>query len=92
MDANECNALLGEDYGHIRITPTVADRVNRHRRAKAEREAESHLSVALQTIRENAELRAELSRVKAASGQVMAEAWAVAGYPKRAMLPAPAGV
>jgi len=89
MEANESNALLGEDYGHIRITPTVADRVNRHRRVKAEREAESHLSVALRAIRENAELRAELAQVKAAAGQVMSEAWAVAGYPHRLALPAP---
>lgn len=89
MEANECNALLGEDYGHIRITPTVADRVNRHRRAKAEREAESNLSVALQTIRENAELRAELVRTRAATGKVMAEVWAAAGYPRRLALPVP---
>lgn len=89
MDASKSNALLGEDYGEIRITPNIADRVNRHKRLKAEREAERNLTVALETIRENAELRAELARVKAASGRVMCEAWAVAGYPRRPALAAP---
>ena len=89
MDASKSNALLGEDYGEIRITPNIADRVNLHKRLKAEREAEHNLAVALQTIRENAELRAELARVKAASSRVMCDAWAVAGYPQRLAIAAP---
>ena len=92
MDAAQSNALLGEDYGQIRITPNIADRVNRHKRMKAEQDAEYHLSVALQTIKENAELRAELARTREAYSQVMTEAHAVAGFPQRLAITDSAGV
>ena len=92
MDATQSNALLGEDFGQIRITPNIADRVNRHKRVKAEQDAEHYLSVALQTIQDNAELRAELARMRAAYGRVMTAAHAGAGYPRRLMITATAGM
>lgn len=65
------------DYGEIRITPNIQDRVNQHKRMAAEREADENLKIALQAIQENAQLRAENARLQAANQRLLRESRAM---------------
>ena len=79
------------DYGQIRITPNIADRVNAHKLAKAEEQADRQRRIAMEAHRAMVRAQVEAARYQRANVELLGQINAALGWPKRAMLPAPGG-
>lgn len=79
------------DYGQIRITPNIQDRVNAHKLAKAEEQASRQRQIAMDAHRAKIRAQAEVAQYRKANVALLQQIHATLGWPARAMLPPPEG-
>lgn len=77
------------DFGSIRITPNVQDRINEMRRRQAEERADRSSRIAMEARRDKMHAQAEAERYRLANANLLCQLHAAMGWPRRAMLPAP---
>lgn len=77
------------DYGHIRITPNIQDRMNEMHRKRAEERAERAERIAIEARNAMMRMRAECAQKDSANNELQTMLHAAMGWPKRTMLPAP---
>ena len=79
------------DYGQIRITPNIQDRINTLRRRRAEEQASRQRQIAIEAQREKIHALAEVAQYRKANAKLLCHLHAAMGWPIRAMLPPPEG-
>ena len=84
----KCNEF---DYGEIRITPNIADRVNEMHRRRAEEQASRNKQIATEAYKEKMQAISEAAQYRKANAELLCQLHAAMGWPNRAMLPAPTG-
>lgn len=77
------------DFGQIRISPNIQDRINQMHRQRAEEQAERQSRIAMGAHREKMRAQAEAERYRMANVALLGQLHAAMGWPKRLMLPAP---
>lgn len=71
----------------VKIHPSTQRRIDLMRRRQAEERADMHASVALKAIDRSNRLTAEKMRLEAQNALLMETLHAIAGWPRRLMLP-----
>lgn len=77
------------DFGEIRITPNVQDRINEMRRRQAEESADRNRRIAMEARRAQTIAQAEAMRLRQANIQLLGQLHTAMGWPVRIQLPAP---
>lgn len=77
------------DFGDIRITPNIQDRINEMRRRKAEERADRNERIAMEAHRATRCAQAEANRCREANIALLCQLHAALGWPRRTLLPAP---
>lgn len=77
------------DYGNIRITPNIQDRVNEMKRRRAEEDADRQQRIALTAHQLMKSAHQERDRLAKANSELQLMLHAAMGWPVRVMLPAP---
>lgn len=86
MIETACNDF---DYGEIRITPNIQDRINAMHRRHAENRADRCTRIAMDASREKIRAQVEAERYRRANIALLQQLHAATGWPRRAMLPMP---
>lgn len=77
------------DYGGIRITPNIQDRINQMHLRRAEDRAARHEQIAIESHREKVRAMIEVDQYRKANAALLCQIHAAMGWPVRVMLPAP---